>query len=166
MKTMAGLKRELEGATEPMAKPRHVYQVYIRTTPERLWQALTDASLTEKYYYGTRIHADDWRAGAPYNMSYSDGRVVAEGTIVEWDPPRRLVTTFHALWSPEVAAEAPSTHVWEIEPAGESCRLSVTMESPTEEGSKFFEEAGGGIVVIVSGLKTLLETGEALSVSA
>ena len=148
-----------------MPKPRHVYQVYIRTTPERLWQALTDPELTEKYYYGTRIHADEWRPGAHYSMSYPNGDIVAEGRVVECDPPRRLVTTFKALWSPEAAAEGPSLHIWEIEPSGESCRLTVTLESAMESPSVFFEEARGGIVVIVSGLKTFLETGETLSVT-
>jgi len=162
MNTMAGLKRELEGA-QPMAKPHHVYQIYIRTTPERLWQAITDPDMTEKYYYGSRINIDALEPGGKYNMTMN-GYPVQEGEILEADPPRRLVRTVHALFSPEAAAEAPMKHIWEIEPAGDSsCRLSLTLESGTEEATPLFNTAIGGVIVIVSSLKTFLESGETLA---
>ena len=111
-----------------MAKPHHVYQIYIRTTPERLWQAITDPDMTEKYYYGSRINIEALEPGGKYNMTMN-GYPVQEGEILEADPPRRLVRSVHALFSPEAAAEAPMTHIWEIEPAGDSsCRLSLTLE--------------------------------------
>src|SRR3954462_7568626 len=89
MMTMAGLKRELEGAEKPMAKPHHVYQIYIRTTPERLWQAITDPDMTEKYYYGSRINIEALEPGGKYNMTMN-GYPVQKGEILEADPPRRL----------------------------------------------------------------------------
>jgi len=165
MRTMAGLKRDLEGTENPMPRPQHVYQVYIRTTPERLWQAITDPDLTEKYYYGSRLNAESWTPGQKFTIN-AWGQTVAEGAVLEADPPRRLVRTVHAIYSPEAAAEAPMKHIWEIEQAGESCRLTMTLECGTDESTPFFEHAIGGIIVIVSGLKTFLETGESLQVSA
>ena len=160
MTTMAGLKRELEGE-DPMAKPQHIYQVYIRTTPERLWQAITDPDMTEKYYYGSRLNAESWTPGQKFTIN-AWGQTVAEGDVLEADPPRRLVRTVHPTYSAEAALEAPSTHIWEIEPAGESCKLTVTVVSGIEEMTPFFENSFNGIVLIVSGLKTYLETGETL----
>ena len=165
IRTMAGLKRELEGAEEQMPKPQHVYQVYIRTTPERLWQAITDPDMTEKYYYGSRLNADRWTPGGRFNI-VAWGQTVAEGDVLEADPPKRLVRTVHPTYSPEAALEAPSTHIWEIEPGGESCKLTVNVLSGIEEMTPFFENSFNGIVVIVSGLKTYLETGETLAIGA
>jgi uncharacterized protein YndB with AHSA1/START domain len=147
-----------------MDSPRHVYQVYIRTTPERLWQAITDSAFTEKYYYGTRVKSD-WRAGSPLTYAYLDGTLAADGEVLEALPPSRLVMTFRALWDPELAKEPPFRMIWEIEPAGPACRLTVTMEDFVE-GSRMAEQATGGMPVIISGLKTLLETGEPLVLSA
>jgi uncharacterized protein YndB with AHSA1/START domain len=164
---LTSLKAELEDYREdmtPMGTPAHVYQVYIRTTPERLWQAITDPSFTEKYYYGTRVKSD-WRAGSPLSYAYPDGTPAAEGEVIEATPPSRLVMTFRPLWDPELAKEPPFRMVWEIEPAGQACRLTVTMDGFIE-GSKMLQQATGGIPVIVSGLKTLLETGDPLVVGS
>jgi uncharacterized protein YndB with AHSA1/START domain/DNA-binding transcriptional ArsR family regulator len=158
--TLGGLKDGLERS--PMTGPRHAYEVYIRATPERIWQALTDPDLTRQYYYGTLVHSD-WQPGSPMRYDYPDGSLAAEGEVLEVDPPRRLVTTFHATWSEEVRADPPARVTWEIEPAGESCRLSVVFEDFPAE-NQLYREVSGGTSVIVSGLKTLLETGQPLPV--
>jgi uncharacterized protein YndB with AHSA1/START domain/DNA-binding transcriptional ArsR family regulator len=158
--TMAALKRHLEEV--PMTAPRHVYAIVIRTTPEALWQAITDGDKTVQYFYRTRVRSD-WRPGAPLAYLYEDGSVAAEGEVLAVEPPRRLAMTFHALWDDEIAAEPPVTQTWEIEPVGEACRLTVTTEG-FREGSRIERDFAGGIVHIVSGLKTLLETGEPLLV--
>ena len=161
--SMTALKRRLE--EPPMTAPAHVYSIYIRTTADTLWQAITDGAQTARYYYGTAFHpaGGALRAGARYTYDYPDGSAAADGEILELDPPRRLAMTFHALWDPAMAAEPPLRQVWEIEPAGDgSCKLTVVTEGLVP-GSKSAEEFEGGIVLIVSGLKTMLETGEGLA---
>jgi uncharacterized protein YndB with AHSA1/START domain/DNA-binding transcriptional ArsR family regulator len=164
--SMTALKRHLE---EPaLTAPAHVYSIHIRTTPDALWRAITDGEQTARYYYGTAFRPTDGelRAGVRYTYDYPDGSPAADGEILEVDPPRRLALTFHALWDPEIAAEAPLRQVWEIEPGDDgTCRLSVTTEGLIA-GTKSAEEFEGGIVLIVSGLKTMLETGESLAVAA
>lgn len=164
--SMTALKRHLE---EPaMTAPAHVYSIHIRTTPEALWRAITDGEQTAHYYYGTafRPAGGDLRAGARYTYDYPDGSAAADGEILEVDPPRRLSMTFHALWDPEMAVEAPLRQVWEIETGDDgTCRLTVVTEGLVP-GSKSAEEFEGGIVLIVSGLKTMLETGESLVAAA
>jgi uncharacterized protein YndB with AHSA1/START domain len=156
---MTALKRHLEVA--PMPAPQHVYSVHIKTTPAELWRALTDGDQTVRYYYGTRV-ASDWRVGSQLEYLYSDGTVAADGEVLEVDPPRRLATTLHARWDPEIEAEGPVRQVWEIEPSENGvCRLTVTTD--LVPGSKTESDFAGGITYIVSGLKTLLETGQALA---
>jgi uncharacterized protein YndB with AHSA1/START domain len=148
----------------PMTPTRHVYQVYIRTSPERLWQAITDPAQTVRYYYGTAVHSD-WQPGSPLEYHYPDGTVAARGTVLEVDPPRRLAMDFDALWDDRIRDEPPVRMTWEIVPAGETCRLTVTTDDIVP-GSATQESFEGGVVFIVSGLKSLLETGEALPAPA
>jgi uncharacterized protein YndB with AHSA1/START domain len=156
--TLTGLKRRLEG--ELMEK---VFEIYIKTTPERLWEAITDPELRSKYSFGTRV-TSDWTPGSPYEASGPDGTGVwVEGENVEVDPPRRLVQTMRALWSEDVKQEGQSRVTWEIEPVGDSCRLTV-IHDELREGAN--DELYGGWMMILSGLKTLLETGEQLTTPA
>jgi uncharacterized protein YndB with AHSA1/START domain len=159
---MADLKYSLE-ASSPMSAPAQVYEIFIRTTPERLWQALTDGELTKQYYYGTSVRSD-MKVGSPFRYFDADDNVLLDGQIVEIDPPRRLVTTFSATWSPEVAADPPSRLTWEIEPMGAACRLRM-IHGDLVPGSATFTEVAGGWSHILSGLKTLLETGTPLVVT-
>jgi uncharacterized protein YndB with AHSA1/START domain len=158
---LAALAAHLEERS--MAAPIHVYATYIRATPEAIWRAITDGDETVRYYYGTRV-TSDWAVGSPVAYLYPDGRVAADGTVLEVDPPNRLRMSFHARWDPEVEAEGPVTHTWEIAPADghedgrDVCKLTVVTEG-FGEGSRIEREFGGGIVWIVSGLKTVLETG-------
>jgi uncharacterized protein YndB with AHSA1/START domain/DNA-binding transcriptional ArsR family regulator len=151
---LSDLKSRLE---ERMEK---VFEIYIKTTPERLWEAITDPEIRSKYNFGVRV-SSDWRPGSRYAMSARDGTVaLGEGENLEVDPPRRLVQSFRALWSEDVKAEGTSTVTWEIEPVGDSCRLTVTHNNLREGANG---ELYGGWPMILSGLKTWLETGERLT---
>jgi uncharacterized protein YndB with AHSA1/START domain len=150
---LSGLKNRLE---EGMEK---VFEIYIKTTPERLWEAITDSEMRSKYSFGTGIKSD-WTPGSRYKAIHPAGVEIAEGENLEVDPPRRLVQSFTALWSEDVKNEGSSRVTWEIEPVGDSCRLTVTHDE-LREGAN--EELYGGWPMILSGLKTLLETGELLT---
>jgi uncharacterized protein YndB with AHSA1/START domain/DNA-binding transcriptional ArsR family regulator len=160
---LGAMKRDLE-ADMIATRPTHVYEVYIRTTPDRLWRAITDGTDTARYYYGTIVDST-WRTGAPMTYRYPDGTLAAEGTVVEVDPPNRLVTTFHAVWDDETKADRPHRMTWEITPLGETCRLVVTSDDFDGETATF-RSFQGGMSVILSGLKTLLETGEPLPIGS
>ena len=157
---MVDLKSHLEART--MASPKHVYEVYVRTSPDRLWQALTDPDFTQRYYHDTRV-ASGWRTGDPLTYTWTDGTVTIEGEIVEADAPRRLVHTFHFTQDPEQAAERPSRCTWEIVPMGEACLLRLTHDDFDGETSTY-RSVGNGWSLILSGLKTVLETGEPLPI--
>ena len=151
---LSGLKTRLEN---PMEK---VFEIYIKTTPERLWQAITDSEIRGKYHFGNTIRSD-WTPGSRYQMGTMDGAVaLGEGENLEVDPPRRLVQSATFLWSDDVKSEGTSRITWEIEPVGDSCRLTVTHDQ-LREGAN--EELYGGWPMILSGLKTWLETGELLT---
>ncbi len=150
---LSGLKDRLEN---PMEK---VFEIYIRTTPERLWEAITDGEIRSKYQFGARVNSK-WTPGSPFEMAAPGGMPLGEGEILEVDPPRRLVQTMTALWSDEVKREGASRITWEIEPVEDSCRLTV-IHDLLREGAN--EELYGGWPMIISGLKTWLETGELLT---
>jgi uncharacterized protein YndB with AHSA1/START domain len=150
---LSGLKERLES---PMEK---VFEIYIRTTPERLWEAITDPEIRSKYNFGARL-SSDWTPGSRYEMRTPTGDGLGEGENLEVDPPRRLVQSMVALWSDEVKSEGTSRITWEIEPVGDSCRLTVTHDQ-LREGAN--DELYGGWPMILSGLKTWLETGELLT---
>jgi uncharacterized protein YndB with AHSA1/START domain len=151
---LSDLKRRLES---PMEK---VFEIYIRTTPERLWEAITDPEIRSKYNFGARVNSD-WTPGSPYELTHHGAPgPLAQGEILEVDPPRRLAHGMVALWSDDVRQEGTSRVTWEIEPIGDSCRLTVTHDQ-LREGAN--EELYGGWPMILSGLKTWLETGELLT---
>jgi uncharacterized protein YndB with AHSA1/START domain len=153
---MTALKRHLE---EPMSTVDHVYSVYVKASPERVWRAITDGDETVRYYYGTRV-SSTWEVGAPITYVYPDGSLAADGSVLEIEPGQRVVMSFHPRWDPDIEAEGPIRMTWAIEPGpadGAPCRLVVT--SALIAGSKTEREFSGGVVYIVSGLKTALETG-------
>ena len=153
----AGLSALRSRLEEPMEK---VFEIYIKTTPEKLWQAITDPDIRAKYNFGVRIDSD-WTEGSSYGSSAMDGQVpIAEGENLEVDPPRRLVQSFRALWGEDVKAEGTSRVTWEIEPVGDSCQLTVTHDQLPEGAN---DQLYGGWPMILSGLKTWLETGELLT---
>jgi uncharacterized protein YndB with AHSA1/START domain len=152
---LSGLKHELEDRT--MEK---VFEIYIKTTPERLWEAITDPELRSRYSFGVGVESD-WTTGSRYEgRAPTASGAIVEGENLEVDPPRRLVQSFNALWSDQVKAEATSRVTWEIEQVDDSCRLTVVHDQ-LREGAH--GELYGGWPMILSGLKTLLETGENLT---
>jgi len=135
-----------------------VFEIYIKTTPERLWEAITDPQMRAKYSFGVQT-SSDWTVGSRYESGVPGVIDIAAGENVEVDPPHRLVQTFTALWSDEVKAVGESRVSWEIEPVGTSCRLTVIHDRlPADANSEVY----GGWPMILSGLKTLLESGELL----
>jgi uncharacterized protein YndB with AHSA1/START domain/DNA-binding transcriptional ArsR family regulator len=158
---LSDLKRDLEATMEK------VYEIYIKTTPERLWHAITDPEMRSRYAFGVSVHSD-WEPGSSYRSvagetTVGPGMAISEGENLEVDPPRRLVQSFRALWSDEVKGEGTSRVTWEIERIEDSCRLTV-IHDQLREGAN--EELYGGWPMVLSGLKTLLETGETLTTPA
>jgi uncharacterized protein YndB with AHSA1/START domain len=153
--TLTGLKRTLEDRT--MEK---VFEIYIKTTPERLWEAITDPEQRAQYNFGVGVESD-WTNGSRYSSVHPRADMpIAEGENLEVDAPRRLVQSFTALWSDDVKAEGTSRVTWEIEPIEDSCRLTVTHDQLREGANN---ELYGGWPMILSGLKTYIETGEQLT---
>jgi uncharacterized protein YndB with AHSA1/START domain len=151
---LSGLKDRME---ETMEK---VFEIYIKTTPERLWEAITDQEMRSKYQFGSRF-TSDWTPGSRFETSHPGAPgLLGEGENLEVDPPRRLVQSMRALWSEDVKSEGTSRVTWEIEPVGDSCRLTVTHDQLREGANS---QLYGGWPMILSGLKTLLETGELLT---
>jgi uncharacterized protein YndB with AHSA1/START domain len=151
--TLSDLKHKLEDKT--MVK---VFEIYIKTTPERLWKALTDTEMRRKYTFGAVV-TSDWTPGSRY-VGVGMGTPILEGENLEVDPPRRLVQSFRALWDEDVKSEGTSRVTYEIEPIGDSCRLTVTHDQLREGANN---QIFGGWPMVLSGLKTLLETGEMLT---
>ncbi len=151
---LSEIKLELEKQMEK------VFEIYIRTTPERLWEAITDPEIRAKYNFGASVNSD-WKPGSRLQMGspQADG-LLGEGEVLEADPPRRLVHTMTALWSEDVKHEGASRVTWEIEPVQDSCRLLVTHDQ-LREGAN--DQIYGGWPMILSGLKTWLETGDLLT---
>jgi uncharacterized protein YndB with AHSA1/START domain/DNA-binding transcriptional ArsR family regulator len=171
--TLTGIKRQLEEETMESVDVAHliplspapdgagqmaVFEIYIKTTPERLWEAITDPKLRAKYSFGVETHSD-WTPGSSYKAGVP-GLDISAGENLEVDPPRRLVQSFNALWSDDVKAAGTSRVTWEITLVGDSCRLTVIHDQLPEDANP---ELYGGWPMILSGLKTLLETGESLT---
>jgi uncharacterized protein YndB with AHSA1/START domain len=156
---LSGLKRELEQTMEPKTMEK-VFEIYIKTTPERLWEALTDPVIRAKYNFGSGAYSE-WTPGAPIELRSAnfDG-LLGEGEVLEADPPRRLVHTMIANFSEEAKAEGISRVTYEIEPVGDSCRL-LLIHDQMREGAN--NQLYGGWPMILSGLKTWLESGELLT---
>src|SRR6202166_4144710 len=150
---LSEIKHKLEDKT--MEK---VFEIYIKTTPERLWKAITDTEMRRKYTFGAVV-TSDWTPGSRY-QGVGGGTPILEGENLEVDPPRRLVQSFRALWDEDVKSAGTSRVTYEIEPIGDSCRLTVTHDQLREGANN---QLFGGWPMVLSGLKTLLETGELLT---
>ena len=137
-----------------------VYVTYIRTTPQKLWQALTMPEFTRQFWAGT-VQDCDWKVGSSWKLMIPDGRVGDAGEVLEIDPPRRLVLSWRNQFVPELKAEGQSRLTYLLEPQGDMVRLTVTHEMP-RPGTEFIDKVSNGWPVILSSLKSLLETGESL----
>lgn len=146
-----------------MTKPgsdQFIYVTFIRTSPERLWSALTDPEFQKQYWYGMHQQSD-WKAGSPWRMVFEDGRTADAGEILEADPPRRAVIRWRNEFREDLKAEGFSTCVYELEPVGDAVQLTITHSIDVAD-SQLIRAVSGGWPKIVSNLKTLLETGKVL----
>ena len=146
-----------------MAESQFVYVIYIRTTPEKLWQALIEPEFTRQFWAET-WQESEWKPGASWRIKIPDGRVADTGEILEFEPHRRIVLTWRNEFKPELRAEGHSRLTYELEPQKDSVKLTVLHEID-KTGSKFIQAVSQGWPPILSSLKSLLETGEALEVT-
>lgn len=137
-----------------------VYVTFIRTTPKKLWTALTSPNFMKQYWFDMHLESD-WKAGSPWRMVFPDGKTADAGEVLEAVPPKRLVLKWRNEWKPELKAEGFSRCTIELEPKGPAVKLTIThtMDRPD---SKFIGAVSGGWPQIMSNLKSLLETGEVL----
>jgi uncharacterized protein YndB with AHSA1/START domain len=146
-----------------MAESKFVYVTFIRTTVERLWEALTTADIEKKYWLGMRREAL-WKQGAPWKLLFADGRLADSGEVLEIVPRQRIVLSWRNEWKPELNAEGYTRCVFELEPVAGAVKLTVT-HSIEQPDSKFIGAVSGGWPRILSNLKSLLETGEVVLLS-
>ena len=148
--------------TTMTAQTTQVYSVFIRATPEQVWDAITKPEFTTRYFHGTRIEST-FEPGAPYLSLAGDGdQTLVDGEVLESDPPRMLRHTWRALYDPETASEPFSRVTWEIEPQEGGVTKLTVVHDQLEAAPKTAESVAGGWSYVLSGLKTLLETGEPL----
>ena len=140
-----------------MPKSTFVYVTYIRTTPEKLWKALTTPEFQRQYWFGMHCECE-WKAGSPWKLVSDSGEVYDSGEILEADPPRRLVIRWQNQWKPELKAEGPSICTMEIEKASSAVKLSIT-HAIEKDGSQLVVAVSGGWPKVLSNLKSLLENG-------
>lgn len=144
------------------ATATYAYEAYIRSSAKEIWRGITDGERTAQYFYGSPVRST-LKVGAAFDYLAPDGSgKMAEATIGEIEPERRLVLDqYRLLYHPGVAGDKPSREVWEITPMGEICKVAVTHQELTAEGPTF-QDVASGLPLIVSSLKSLLETGKAL----
>ena len=144
-----------------MSKPSFVYVTYIRTTAEKLWQALINPEFNRQYWFGTHQESD-WKKGAPWRLVFADGRIADAGEIIDIDPLRRIVIRWRNEFMPELKAEGFTRCTIAIEPQGDMMKLTVTHEAERDEPHKLIGKVQEGWPLILASLKSLLETGKAL----
>lgn len=140
-----------------MTRSTFVYVTYIRTTPEKLWLALTDEAFMKQYWFGMHCESQ-WVAGSPWRMVRADGSVCDAGEIIESESPRRLVIRWQHQDNPELKAEGDSLCTMELEPSGTAVKLTITHTIERDQ-SKLIGAVSGGWPMILSNLKSLLESG-------
>lgn len=145
-----------------MTGPTHSYRTFVACDVADAWDALVNGEQTARYYYGTRVESD-WTEAGPIRYLSPDGSVVADGVVLSVEPPNRLELMFHARWDPDLENEGPVRMVWLVEEANGISQ--ITVESYLDPASTTYEHWSSGIPFIVSGLKTLLETGKPLGSS-
>jgi uncharacterized protein YndB with AHSA1/START domain len=143
--------------------PVYQYDTYIRASAERIWQALTQAEFTERYFHATRVESD-WQVGSEVIYHMPDGSTAVEGRVLVCEPFEKLVITWRPRYSEELASEAPSRVSFEIQPVGDACRLLIRHDE-FQPDSQVYEQIQGGWSAIVCSLKSLLETGEPLAIA-
>lgn len=143
-----------------MPMPDHVYQVIINVEPKLVWNAIVDGDMTVQYFYGQRVESA-WEPGSPIRYLDTDGTVVADGEILAIEDGRRVEMTFLARWDPELEAEGPAREIWTVDDFNGAAKLTMELYD-TPVGSKRYEDFTSGFPYIISGMKTVLETGKTL----
>ncbi len=156
---MSGIKDRLERG-ETMSKPAHIYKTFISAPAARVWEAIVDGDKTVQYFYGTRVDST-WEIGSPVTYRYESGELAADGEVLAFDPDKRLEITFQARWNDLLVEEGPVRQAWILEETNGMTALTVETYDMAPE-SRTYEEFTGGLPFIVSGLKTLVETGSSL----
>ena len=144
-------------------KPATVYTIYIAATPEKVWQALTSAEFSRKYFFGNAVEVD-LKIGGAYIVRTPDGAIHISGEVIECEPPRKLTVTFNVNWSELIEKLGPTLVTYEIEPAGDAVRLTMTEAHDRPLSDDILSGGRQGWPAILSNLKSLLETGNALVV--
>jgi uncharacterized protein YndB with AHSA1/START domain len=144
-------------------KPKTVYVIYIASTPEKVWQALTDPELSQKYFHGSRLEIEP-RAGGNFVVRLPDGRVSVRGEVVEWSPPRRFASTWTDEWLPDFRELPPCIVSYDIEPSGECVKLTMAESYQWDAPDALLSGGRSGWPAILSSLKSVLETGKPLVV--
>ena len=142
-------------------KPSSVFVTHIVTTPEKLWEALTNGGVTKEYFFGRRMESD-WTVGSPWKLVMEDDRIDCQGKVLESHPPRYLALTWHVEWMEELRRLPEAVVTFQIDPLGDVARLTVSEFHPDGIDPKYVEGGRRGWPIILSGLKTLLETGHSL----
>ena len=163
---LADLKAALEGATtmsvDVAARPKLVYELFIKASPEQVWAAITTPEFTSRYFHGARV-TSDLKPGSPFNYLTPDGgSTMVEGEVLESDPPRRLVHTWNAIWDEKVRSETPSRLTWELTGVTDGMTKLTVIHDEFGGETETYKQVSGGWNWILSNLKTLLETGETL----
>jgi len=138
-----------------------IYVTYIAAPPQKVWDALTSPELTRKYFFGRRVESD-WKVGSPFKLLMEDGSIDSHGKVLESDPPRRLSVTWHVEWLEEYRKLPESIVTFQIESLGDVTRLTMIESHPTPIEEKYLEGGRQGWPAVLSGLKSLLETGRPL----
>ena len=149
--------------TTMTAQATQVYSIFIRATAEQVWDAITNPEFTQKYFYGSRIESS-FQPGSPYlGLSGDRSETLVDGEVLEASPPSKLVTTWRALYDPDTAKEPHTRVSWEIQPAGDGIVQLTVVHDGLEDAPKTAESVAGGWSYVLSGLKTVLETGAPLA---
>jgi uncharacterized protein YndB with AHSA1/START domain len=158
------VKNELERETKMENKPRHVYRIAIKATPEQVWQAITDPAKTSKFWFNCSIRSN-WEIGTPFELWNPEGKKQAEGIILTIDPPQKLVMSWKFLSFPDVANESASRITWEIDSHAEysGVTLVTIVHDEFEQAVNTAKILEKGLPIVLSGMKTLLETGSTLT---
>jgi uncharacterized protein YndB with AHSA1/START domain len=148
---------------ERIVPPDLIYIFFIRTTPQRVWDALTRSEFTTKFFFGRTVESD-WKPGSPWRLVMPDGALDVTGEVLVSDPPRRLQLSWTVAWLNEPDPPKPAIITYDIEPAGDAVKLTMTQHATSAIPRKYVDAGATGWAIILSSLKSLLETGEPLLV--
>lgn len=158
---ISDVKALAETGADKMEKPAHVYKTYVNATAAKVWRAITDPDQTAQYFYGTRVDSE-WEVGSAITYHYPDGTLASDGQILSIDPPKRIEMTFRPLWDENLKAEGAVREVWSISEVNGMTELTIELY---DIGARTLEEFKEGLPYIISGLKSLVETGQPLPAS-